>query len=311
MSPDKAYTCQPKLDWLKIKQSLTDLWKIAQNVIRGTMLSSGEELKLMTSQITVLPIEKIVPSAAQPRKEFDQASLQRLADTIKAHGLLSPIHVRKLPEKNQYQIIAGERRWRAVQLAGIREIPCFIVDYNDAKTAKVALIENTARENLNPIEEAQSFASILTEAKCTQEQLAKELGIDRTRIASLLRLLKLDVRVQQLIKDKQLSEGHGKVLASWDCSEQYSLAVETLKGGWSVRKLEKVMRSRLAHHKRLIPNAKLNPDITALEHKISDYLGTAIEIRPRKQQSGELIIKYANYDVLDGILERIGYSKED
>jgi len=259
--------------------------------------------------IVKIAIEKLIPSSVQPRKRFDEKSLLQLAQTILHLGLLEPLLVRKLENSSKFEIIAGERRWRAAQLAKLAEVPCIIKDYDTLQVSQAALIENTARENLNPIELAQAIARIIEQFGHTQEQLGNTLGMDASSITHLLRLLKLDTRVQELIRDKQLSQGHGKILAAVEASKQYPLALEALNGSWSVRQLEKVLRSRLSSSKTASPTLLKDPNIADLELKISDYLGAPIQLKPKKQQSGELVIQYANYEILEGILEKMGYAK--
>lgn len=249
-----------------------------------------------------LPVDCLTRGRYQPRRVFNQEALMELADSIRSQGVIEPIIVREI-DVNRYEIIAGERRWRASQMAGLTTVPCVIRNYTDAQAAEVTLIENIQRENLNPIEEALALLRLIDDFHYTHEDLAKSLGQSRTKITNTLRLLQLDTRVQQLLIDKSISEGHGKILAGLSQDQQFPLASECMKEGWSVRQLEQ----RIQHIKNHAQSdAKQDVNIRRLEKITSDHFGAEVVLENNTNRSGWIKLKYQNYDVLAGILEKMG-----
>lgn len=254
------------------------------------------------AELKLLPIEQLQRGKYQPRKEFDPEALQELADSLQSNGLLQPIIVRQLDETN-YEIIAGERRWRAAQLAGWNEINCLIHTFSDAQAAEAAAIENIIRVDLNPIEEAHAYQRLIDEFGYIHDEVAIAVGKSRVKITNTLRLLKLDSHLQQLIIDGQLSEGHGKALAALSLPLQRKLAQKCLTYHWNVRKLEvEVKKLSQINDKNDAPPKDIN--LSYLEKVISDKIGcrTSIDFNTHR---GALKIEFTNLDILDGLLKKL------
>lgn len=265
-------------------------------------------MSALQSVLKNLPIEQLSRGRYQPRRDFNEQALQELAESIRSQGVIEPIIVRETVS-NRYEIIAGERRWRASQLAGLKTVPCIVRQYTDAQAAEVTLIENIQREDLNPIEEAHALVRLIDEFLYTHEEVAQAVGQSRTKITNTLRLLQLDVRVQQYLIDKQLSEGHGKMLAGLPSREQCALAEQVISEAWSVRQLEQ----KLQNGKMGVPlsSTPVDANIRRLEKMTSDHFGAEVMLEHNaNQKSGWLKLKYQNYDVLAGILEKMGIETE-
>ncbi len=250
-----------------------------------------------------IPIECLVRGKYQPRVHFDQQSLEELAISIRSSGLLQPIVVRPTAMPSQYEIVAGERRWRAAQLAELETIDCLVNEYTDEQAAEVATIENVNRVDLNPIEEAQAYQRLIGDFQYLHDEVAAAIGKSRSKVTNILRLLKLNEKIQSLIKEKRLSEGHGKVLASLPQSQQLALAQKTLARHWSVRKLE-LESKKLAADTPQSENLR-DPNVTSLERKTSEHIGSKVRIE-FNETKGQMVIDFQNIDVLQGILEKIG-----
>lgn len=255
-----------------------------------------------------IPIEYLIRGKYQPRTHFDQQSLEELALSIGSSGLLQPIVIRPTTNHNQYEIVAGERRWRAAQLAGLETVDCLINDYTDEQAAEAATIENVNRVDLNPIEEAQAYQRLIDEFGYLHDEVAAAVGKSRSKISNTLRLLKLDEKIQSLIKDGRLSEGHGKVLAGIPQTEQQSLAKKALARDWSVRKLELEVKKWLAGTGQA--ENRRDPNLASLERKTSEHIGSKVRI-DFDQTKGQMIIDFQNIDILQGILEKIGLIIDD
>lgn len=256
----------------------------------------------LTTVLKNLPVDCLTRGRYQPRRVFNHDALMELADSIRSQGVIEPIIVREM-DLDRYEIIAGERRWRASQMAGLTTVPCVIRNYTDAQAAEVTLIENIQRENLNPIEEALALLRLIDDFHYTHEDLAKSLGQSRTKITNTLRLLQLDTRVQQLLIDKLISEGHGKILAGLPQNQQFPLAKECVAEGWSVRQLEQRIH-HIKNHAQLDVQQDVN--IRRLEKITSDHFGAEVVLENTVNRSGWIKLKYQNYDVLAGILEKMG-----
>jgi len=251
-----------------------------------------------------IPIDCLSRGRFQPRRDFNEAALQELADSIRAQGIIEPIVVRPNGD-NTYEIIAGERRWRASQLAGLDAVPCVVRNYSDEQAAEVTLIENIQREDLNPIEHARALSCLIDDFFYTHEEVAAAVGKSRTKVTNMLRLLHLDESVQSLLIERKLSEGHGKMLAGLPSMQQIDLAKQSVESGWSVRQLEQAIKQgkSLGSAKREQPDA----NIRRLEKQTSDHFGAEVVVENNQQnQSGWLKLRYQNYDVLAGILEKMG-----
>ncbi len=252
-----------------------------------------------------LSVDQLVRGKYQPRQHFDPAQLQELAESIKTTGgLLQPIVVRPL-NSGQYEIIAGERRWRAAQLAEMNEVSCLVSFYTDEQALQAAIIENINRTDLNPIEEARAYQRLIDEFHYLHEEVAAAVGKSRTSITNALRLLKLDERVQGLIISGQLSEGHGKILAGMPTTHQYALAELSIQKNWSVRKIE-------AEAKKILqPNEKNNPysdpNLKRLEMALGDHLGNQVNIDYEERGGGAIKLRFNNIDELEGHFQRLGF----
>lgn len=257
--------------------------------------------------IKQIPIEKLVRSNFQPRKVFNEHELQELAETIKTtNGLLQPIIVREQLGLDEFEIIAGERRWRAAMLAGLQEVSCIITAMNDKEALQAAIIENVSRADLNVIEEAEAYQRLADEFGYTHEQIAISVGKSRTKITNIIRMLKLHPGVKNFIVEGLLSEGHGKILVTLAHDMQFSLAKKIIEKGWSVRRIEKEVKSFLSKSVMQI-NEKKGPDILALERGLSDHIGCSVSILVEQNQ-GKLEINFHNLEVLQGLFDRLGFN---
>lgn len=252
-----------------------------------------------------LPIDLIDRSPYQPRQTMQEEGLAELADSIKSQGLIQPLVVRKVA--NRYELIAGERRWRAAQLAGLEQIPALIKPVDNESAAAMALIENLQRENLNPVEEAQAMANLTKEFDWTHQEVADVLGKARATVSNMLRLLELPTTVRELIKDEKLTMGHARALLSLPANQQDQVAELVVSKQLSVRQCEQEIRRRLHGENTTPKNDKKDPNILNLEHTIADVLGASVIIKSSSnQKKGKIEIKYNSLDELDGILRKIG-----
>lgn len=256
-----------------------------------------------------LSIDQLVRGQYQPRQHFDPVQLQELAESIKTTGgLLQPIVVRPL-KTGQFEIIAGERRWRAAQLAEMHEISCLVSHYTDEQALQASIIENINRTDLNPIEEANAYQRLIDEFHYLHEEIAATVGKSRTKITNALRLLKLDERVQAFIISGQLSEGHGKILAGIPTTQQYSLAEQCIQKNWSVRKIE-------SEAKKIVQPAENNnpysdPNLKRLEMALTDHLGNQVNIEYEERGGGAIKLRFHNIDELEGYFQRLGFTFEN
>ena len=249
-----------------------------------------------------LPLEFLQRGKYQPRIDFDEAALQELADSIKAQGVMQPIVVRSIGA-DRYEIVAGERRWRASQLAALDTIPAIVRDISDETAIAMALIENIQRENLNPLEEARALKRLQTEFDLSQQEVATAVGKSRPVIANLMRLLSLEREVSEMLEHGRIDAGHGKVLLALDGGDQVRAARKVVDSKLSVRQTEALVKAMLAPAVDTVPQRK-DPDIDRLERQLSEHLGTKVVIE-NKNGRGKLVIQYSDLDVLDGILNRI------
>lgn len=259
-------------------------------------------------QLRQLSIDQLVRGKYQPRREFDPVQLQELADSIKTtDGLLQPIIARPLSQ-DTYEIIAGERRWRAAQLAGLNEISCLISHYTDEQALQASIIENISRTDLNPIEEAYAYKRLIDEFHYLHEEIAAAVGKNRTTITNSLRLLKLDESVQQLLISGKLSEGHGKILVSLPSNLQKILAENSIKKNWSVRKTE--LEAKKLQNNSLNMGPYSDPNIKHLELALADHIGNRVEILCEDRGGGYLKIRFNNIDELEGHFEKMRFKME-
>lgn len=257
-----------------------------------------------------IAIDLLIRGKYQPRQFFDQEKLQELAESIKSTGgLLQPIVVR--PAKDGfYEIVAGERRWRAAQLANMGEVSCLVYPYTDEQALQAAIVENISRADLNPIEEAQAYQRLIDEFHYLHEEVAASVSKSRTVITNSLRLLKLDPRVQKFIITGELSEGHGKILAGVDQQHQFALAEQCVQKGWNVRKIEAEVK-KLSSDQSTDNSTYSDANVKKLESKLSDHIGNRVQIEYEERGGGFMRIRFNNVDELEGHFDRIGFKKEE
>jgi len=273
----------------------------------GGEVSAGTDTPA-ASEATRLPLELIERSRYQPRREFDPDSLRELADSIAAQGVIQPIVVRPI-DGGCYEIIAGERRWRASQQAGLTEIPVVVREVDEQSAIAIALIENIQRDDLNPLEEAGALQRLLTEFELTHQQVAEAVGKSRTTVTNLLRLLELNDDVKQHLQDKSLEMGHARALLGLRGPQQSQAAGQVVSRGLSVRETEKLVR-RLQTSEEEQPAStdrkpSQDPDIKRLQEDLGERIGAQVRIQQGSKGTGKLVIAYNSLDELDGILAHI------
>jgi ParB family chromosome partitioning protein len=266
------------------------------------LLGSNEESPRKDAQ-AMLPVGAIRPGKYQPRTHMDEKSLQELAASIKAQGLMQPLLVRPIG-REQYELIAGERRWRAAQVAGLGEVPVLVREVPDNVALAMALVENIQREDLNPIEEAAGLQRLIEEFRMTHEQAADAVGRSRSATTNLLRLLKLAKPVQAMLMQGALEMGHARALLGLDGARQIEAANRIAARGLSVRESEalatRLQRSPVARRKQ-----RTDRDLARLEEEVSARLGTTVQIRPGRKGSGTIVVSYSGLDHLDQLLKKL------
>lgn len=280
--------------------------RVASKEVDGAPSSDGEQ----PQHVQRVPVARVRPCPLQPRKTFSPESLQELADSIKEQGIVQPLIVRQAGE--DYELIAGERRWRAAQLLGLREVPVLVREADDRTVLELALIENLQRENLNAIEEAQGYAHLVNLFQLTQDQAAAKVGKSRAVVANALRLLKLPAEVQALVRDNRLSVGHAKVILGLSSAEEQQLAAEkVLKGSLNVRKTEELvsfLQNQPVHQngQTAKPHSPAhNAHLSSIETKIQERFGTKVSLRYHDGR-GAVEIKFFSDDDLERILKVAG-----
>ena len=251
-----------------------------------------------------LPVERIRPGQYQPRTRMDPDALQELADSIKVQGLVQPIVVRKLGG-GEYELIAGERRWRASQLAGLHTIPAVVREVPDQSVAAMSLIENIQREDLNALEEATGLRRLIDEFGLTHQQTAEAVGRSRAAVTNLLRLLELQAETKALVDAGQLEMGHARALLALHGQQQIDIAQKVAQQQLSVRETERLVKSLLEAGQKPVTVFKPSPDVVKLEQTLADTLGAKVAIRYNRTGKGKLVIEYNSLDELDGILGHI------
>lgn len=270
------------------------------------LLVSSVEEGALSDRLTTLAIADIRPGRYQPRVQMDDEALEDLAQSIREQGVIQPVIVRE-SGLDKYEIIAGERRWRASQLAGLTQIPAVIKTISDETALAMGLIENIQRQNLNPIEEAEGLKRLVDEFGMTHETVAKSVGRSRSSISNSLRLLSLPAEVKDLIFAKQLEMGHARALLSVPVLAQLDLAHKAAKLGWSVREVEKRAQAVLAE--KTTPAAAVktpNPDLVILQEQLSQTLGVTVDIKSNQKQKGKMVLHFDNLDEFDGLLQKLG-----
>ncbi len=253
-------------------------------------------------RLLTLPVESLTPGKYQPRTRMDEAALAELAESIRVQGLMQPILARPV-SGGQYEIIAGERRWRAARMAGLGEVPVLVREVSDAAALKMALIENIQREDLNPLEEAQGLQRLIQEFGMTHQAVAESVGRSRAAVSNLLRLLNLSQPVQAMLLAGRLEMGHARALLGLPAARQAEVAHEVLRRGLSVREVERLVQRLLKP--RPARTAAKDRDVMRLEETLSETLGTRVSIRANRKGAGRLTIEFSDLDQLEGILDRL------
>ena len=269
----------------------------------GELLGEVTPAKEKQQDVQSLPIEFLQRGKYQPRRDMDPEKLRELADSIQAQGVIQPIVVRRLDTDNRYEIIAGERRWRASQLAELKQVPVVIKNLDDRTVMAIALIENIQREDLTALEEAEAMRRLQDEFQQTHQQIATALGKSRTAVSNLLRLLDLAPAVKSLIGKGQLEMGHARALLSLDEARQVELAEKIVRLGLTVRAVEKAVRE--LQQAPVTVEKRKDPDTLRLQSELSEKTGAKVEISHQSGGKGKLIISYNSLEELDGIIRKI------
>ena len=257
--------------------------------------------------LRMLPVDLIQRGRYQPRLDIKPEALQELADSIRAQGVVQPVVVRPLPDGSRFELIAGERRWRATQLAGLQEIPAIVKDVPDRIVMSIALIENIQREQLNPLEEALALQRLITEFEMTHQEVSEAVGRSRASVSNLLRLLDLAPTAKRLLEEGRIEMGHARALLALPPEAQGEIAERVAAEGLSVRATEKLVRNFAAGMAQKKPStpARTDPNIQHLEGQLADRLGASVSIQHGAKGDGKLVIRYGSLDELDGILAHI------
>lgn len=267
------------------------------------LLSNETSETTSKDELCMIQVGRLQPGRYQPRTKMDEGSLQQLANSIRTQGVVQPILVRAVsPEK--YEIIAGERRWRASQMAGLTEIPALIREIPNETALAVSLIENIQRENLNPLEEAAGIQRLIDEFEMTHQAAAEAVGRSRSAVSNLLRLLNLPHTVQELVMSEQIDMGHARALLPLEAYKQAELAHLIADKGLSVRETEKLVQQELSPPRKV--EYTPDQDIIRLEEELSDKLGTKVNIKSNLRGKGKMIIEFSNLEQFDGLMKRLG-----
>lgn len=252
----------------------------------------------------MMKISLIEPNREQPRKKFDEDALQELSESIKQYGILQPLLVSD--KKDYYEIVAGERRWRAAKMAGLKEVPVVIKEFSTQEIVEISLIENIQREDLNPVEEAMAYKRLMDEFHLKQDEIAERVSKSRTAVTNSMRLLKLDSRVQQMMVDEMISAGHARaILAIADTEKQYNVAMKVFDEKLSVRETEKLVKNVLmpTKKKKTVSDSTEDAIYESLEEKMKNITGTRVFIHRKKNNKGKIEIEYYSRDDLDRIID--------
>ena len=267
------------------------------------LLNGAEDAETAPGAATEVALDALTPGRYQPRMRMDETALAELADSIREQGMIQPILVRP-GEAGRYEIIAGERRWRAAAMAGLTQVPVLVKDVTDRAALAMALIENIQREDLNPLEQATGLKRLVDEFRITHDEAAKAIGSSRSQATNLLRLLALAPAVQALLAERRIDMGHARALLSLDGARQIEIANRVSALGLSVRQTEHLVRSALKGP-RVARAPKTNRDMERLERELSDRLGTSVNIHPGRRGTGHVLIRYSNLEHLDHLLEKL------
>lgn len=272
-----------------------------------SLLVASDEDSTTVGQLRMLDVNKLQPGKYQPRTMMDQESLMNLADSIKAQGVMQPILVREV-SGDKYEIVAGERRWRASQLAGLKEVPVQIREIADESALAMALIENIQRENLNPIEEAQGIKRLIDEFEMTHQQAADAVGRSRAAVTNLLRLLNLVPEVQDMVMQGKIEMGHARAMLGLEGSKQVMAAEQVAIKGLSVREAESLAKKMASDVNKVVKRKEPDRDVLRLQEDLADELGVYVKIQEGRKGSGTVKIRYSSLDQLDDIIARLRHS---
>ena len=290
--PEKTVQSKPKT-----VKTVKEEKKVAVDTKKSSQqeTSNGERM---------MKISMIEPNREQPRKKFDEDALQELSESIKQYGILQPLLVSD--KKDYYEIVAGERRWRAAKMAGLKEVPVVVKEFSTQEIVEISLIENIQREDLNPVEEAMAYKRLIDEFHLKQDEIAERVSKSRTAVTNSMRLLKLDSRVQQMMVDEMISAGHARaILAISDPEQQYNAAMKVFDEKLSVRETEKLVKSILTPTKKkpVVSNPTEDAIYESLEEKMKGITGTRVFIHRQKNNKGKIEIEYYSRDDLDRIID--------
>lgn len=291
--PEKTVQSKPKTTVKTVKEEK----KVAVDTKKSSQQETGSGERMMK-------ISMIEPNREQPRKKFDEDALQELSESIKQYGILQPLLVSD--KKDYFEIVAGERRWRAAKMAGLKEVPVVVKEFSTQEIVEISLIENIQREDLNPVEEAMAYKRLIDEFHLKQDEIAERVSKSRTAVTNSMRLLKLDSRVQQMMVDEMISAGHARaILAISDPEKQYNVAMKVFDEKLSVRETEKLVKSILTPAKKKTPVSNPAEDAIyeSLEEKMKGITGTRVFIHRKKNNKGKIEIEYYSRDDLDRIID--------
>ncbi|MDK4575791.1 ParB/RepB/Spo0J family partition protein [Kingella kingae] len=274
-----------------------------------SLIASSNANPHSDDQLRHIPVSAIKQGRYQARVQIDDAALAELAESVKAQGIIQPVIVREYG-LDGYELIAGERRWRAAQLAGLSEIPAVVKHASDKAVMAMGLIENIQRENLNPIEEAQGLRRLIDEFELTHEYVAEAVGRSRSAISNSLRLLKLPEPVQEMLFNKHLEMGHARSLINLPVNAQLELANKAVKNGWSVREMER-RSQQVQQGKTPTASQQIDPDVVRLTDAITESLGVATEIKTRDRKKGKIVLHFDSADTFDALMKRLGIELPD
>jgi ParB family chromosome partitioning protein len=274
------------------------------SLLKGSGVNLDREVKDHDGELREIPVDLIQRGRFQPRRDMDPAALQELSDSIQRQGVMQPVVVRPISE-GQYELIAGERRWRATQMAGLDRIPAIIRDVPDDAAIAMALIENIQRENLNPVEEAFALQRLQEEFGLTQAEVAEAVGKSRTTITNLLRLISLSEDVRLMLEHGDLEMGHGRAMLTLQPEQQMQVARQVVAKSLSVRQTEALVRQVQQQKPAAKPKGQTDPNIRALQDDLAERLGARVSIAHGQRGKGKLVIEYSSLDELDGILGHI------
>ena len=290
--PEKTVQSKPKT-----VKTVKEEKKVAVDTKKSSQQETGNGERMMK-------ISMIEPNREQPRKKFDEDALQELSESIKQYGILQPLLVSD--KKDYYEIVAGERRWRAAKMAGLKEVPVVVKEFSTQEIVEISLIENIQREDLNPVEEAMAYKRLIDEFHLKQDEIAERVSKSRTAVTNSMRLLKLDSRVQQMMVDEMISAGHARaILAISDFEQQYNVAMKVFDEKLSVRETEKLVKSILTPTKKkpVVSNPTEDAIYESLEEKMKGITGTRVFIHRKKNNKGKIEIEYYSRDDLDRIID--------